>query len=78
MIYRPEDLVCKLYRYKTDDEELPAFEDIEDTQDGEGEGEGKLALVLKFSLPPSSYATMCVREIARMPTDVRFAKSQKV
>ena len=78
MIYRPEDLVCKLYRYKTDDEELPSFEDIEDTQDGEGEGEGKLALVLKFSLPPSSYATMCIREITRMPTDVGFAKSQKV
>lgn len=39
---------------------------------------GGLAMVLRFFLPSSTYATMCIREIMRMPTDVGYAKQQRV
>jgi tRNA pseudouridine13 synthase len=69
-IYRPTDLEYKLQRYNEIDEEIPCFDSIPSDNDG-----GRfLALILKFSLPPSSYATMLVREVTKMPTDVNFAK----
>lgn len=70
IIFRPKDLLYKLCRYDDINEEIPCFGEIDER------GQGKfLALALKFSLPPSTYATMLIREITKMPTDVNFAKS---
>lgn len=73
VFYRPKDLQCKLHRCATDDEEIPAFDALGDT-DNPG-ASGSLAVILRFYLPSSTYATMCIREITRMPTDVGFAKA---
>ena len=69
-IYRPTDLEYKLYKYNEIDEDIPRFNSVPADNTG-----GKfLALILRFSLPPSSYATMLIREVTKMPTDVNFAK----
>lgn len=70
ILVKPKDLQYKLHRYNDLDEELPCFDDIGDLHHG-----AFLALVLKFSLPPSTYATMLIREVTKMQTDVDFAKS---
>ena len=34
-----------------------------------------LGLRLSFTLPSSTYATMLIRELTKMPTDVAYAKA---
>ena len=70
-IYVPGDLEHKFYKYDSIDEDIPEFDEIPQQQTGSK----FLALSLRFSLPPSTYATMLVREVTKMPTDVEFAKS---
>lgn len=69
ILYRPDDLRFKLYRYNDQDEEIPSFSDIDGSHQG-----SFISLVLKFTLPPSTYATMLIREVTKMPTDIEFAK----
>lgn len=69
--YVPGDLEHKFYRYNDIDEEIPEFHAIP----GEQAGSKYLALSMRFSLPPSTYATMLVREVTKMPTDVEFART---
>lgn len=73
VLYRPKDLQFKLYRCASDDDEIPSFDELGDTDNPDAAG--RLAVVLRFYLPSSSYATMCLREITRMPTHVGFAKA---
>jgi tRNA pseudouridine13 synthase len=73
VLYRPRDLECKLYSCASDIEEIPAFDALGDTNNPGAAG--SLAVVLRFYLPSSTYATMCIREITRMPTHVDFAKA---
>jgi len=70
ILYRPDDLQYKFYRYNDPDEEIPCFSDIVESHQG-----SYVSLLLKFTLPPSTYATMLIREITKMPTDVSFAKN---
>lgn len=70
ILFRPEDLEYKIYRYDDLDEEIPCFTDMDQTHEG-----SFLSLALKFTLPSSTYATMLIREVTKMPTDVGFAKT---
>ncbi|KAI8109704.1 hypothetical protein M9434_000983 [Picochlorum sp. BPE23] len=70
-VYIPGDLEHKFYKYDSIDEDIPEFDEIPEEQTGSK----FLALSMRFSLPSSTYATMLVREVTKMPTDVEFSKS---
>lgn len=65
VLVRPKDYEFKLVRYDDPDKEI----NISDESKAEPLHDGKyLALVLQFTLPTSSYATMCLREVLKSDT----------
>lgn len=77
----PGDVSWKVHAY-TDEKQSLILSDADllegkaelPSQVPAGEG-GKRALALAFTLPPSTYATMLVREVIKMPTDSNFQTS---
>jgi tRNA pseudouridine13 synthase len=59
---RPKDYEFKLVRYDDPDQEINISEES-NLRDGK-----YLALILQFTLPTSSYATMCLREVLKSDT----------
>jgi tRNA pseudouridine13 synthase len=77
VLCKPTDLEYSVLRY--DDKETELSQTDADVLNGAPKivlpENGKyLALRLSFSLPSSTYATMLIRELTKMPTDVDFAK----
>jgi tRNA pseudouridine13 synthase len=62
VLVRPKDYEFKLVRYDDPDQEINITEEP-NLRDGK-----YLALILQFTLPTSSYATMCLREVLKSDT----------
>ena len=78
VLFKPADMEYSVLKYNGKDEELLAT-DV-DVMRGKAAPklpeDGKfLALKLSFTLPSSTYATMMIRELTKMPTTVDFARS---
>lgn len=72
LIYKPHDLEYHATRYDDDKHN----EDLESKFSNSSITTGKyLALKLSFTLPSSTYATMLIRELTKMPTTVEYARS---
>jgi tRNA pseudouridine13 synthase len=64
----PGDFQWKLTHFEGKDQEIQTAY-VLDEEDNAGQANGHYrGLSLKFSLPKSSYATMLIREVSRMPT----------
>ena len=73
LVQRPRDLSCQYFRY-TDPRVPLARTDLARLR-GDPEPQGvadgpRLAVVLRFTLPPSTYATMLLRELTKQSTDL--------
>lgn len=80
VLCKPDDLQYTVLRYDTHDAELARteLEEMNGALPLSLPSEGKhLALRLAFSLPSSTYATMLIRELTKMPTSVDFARGLK-
>ena len=81
LLVRPQHLRWNLMRY--DDPTIPlALTDL-DISRGLAEPEGvpsgrRLAVRLEFTLPPSSYATMCVRELTKQSSNAAHQRTLNV
>lgn len=80
LVQRPRDMSCKVRAYRDADLALVASDEeqlIGLTPPAEADSEGKplLALTLVFSLPPSSYATILLRELLRTDTSAHVHKA---
>jgi tRNA pseudouridine13 synthase len=77
VLFKPKDLEYSVLRY--DDKETELAQTDADVLNGAPplvlpENGKYLALRLAFSLPSSTYATMLIRELTKMPTSVEFSK----
>ncbi|KAG7671010.1 hypothetical protein Ndes2437A_g04655 [Nannochloris sp. 'desiccata'] len=78
VLFKPTDLEYSVLRY--DNKETGLAQTDADVLNGSSKlvlpENGKyLALKLSFSLPSSTYATMLIRELTKMPTTVEFSKT---
>ena len=78
VLCRPDDLEYTVIAYGNKDTDLSRtdLDEIKGTAPLElpKEGGKYLALRLAFSLPSSTYATMLIRELTKMPTNIDFFK----
>lgn len=75
--FRPRDLEFEILKYDDPSAELAStdLEALEGKSLVHATTEGKyMALKLMFTLPPSTYATMLIRELTKMSTEVEHAK----
>lgn len=71
MIVRPQNFTWKTIRFSNRDQEV--LSPYNDADDFPGDENGNfVALIIKFSLPKSSYATMLFREITAAPTNFDY------
>ncbi|KAL3916263.1 MAG: hypothetical protein SGPRY_006897, partial [Prymnesium sp.] len=73
LIVHPRELEYKVFRYN--DHTVPLCQtdlaELRGAPDPVGDPSGKwVACRLQFVLPPSAYATMCLRELTKQPTDL--------
>lgn len=73
MVVRPKGFKFEILRHEDQNEELlytdPLHPEFGQFIEGKSSKEGKYkALKIEFSLIPSAYATMLIREITRLPT----------
>jgi tRNA pseudouridine13 synthase len=71
LIYKPHDLEYHATKYDDDKHN----EDLELNFANSNSAGRFLALKLSFTLPSSTYATMLIRELTKMPTTVEYARS---
>jgi tRNA pseudouridine13 synthase len=71
LIYKPHDLEYHATKYDDDKHN----EDLELNFANSNAAGRFLALKLSFTLPSSTYATMLIRELTKMPTTVEYARS---
>ncbi|KAL1503112.1 hypothetical protein AB1Y20_011175 [Prymnesium parvum] len=73
LLQRPRELRYQIFRYNDPTLPLAATDlaKLRGEPEPAGEAGGKwVACRLEFTLPPSSYATMCLRELTKQPTDL--------
>ena len=81
LICRPSDVEFKVVEY-TDplqpllQTDLMKLDGIDVTvKESDGEVTKKIGMVVGFTLPPSSYATICLRELMKRPTSVDYQRA---